>query len=94
MLLSVSNVIHMVIWSYDVIIWSKCYHVGRIFIIWDEMLLSGANIIIWSKCYHVGRNDSMWILVANAVILPILCCTVPSKNILLSTGVIMWRYDM
>jgi hypothetical protein len=44
----------------NVIIWSKCYHVGPNVIIWDEMLSSGM------KCYHLelmlssGTNVLTW----------------------------------
>jgi hypothetical protein len=60
----------------NVIIWSLCYHLGQNFIIWDEMLSSGANItniIIWNEilssgmqCYHLelmlssGANVIIW----------------------------------
>jgi hypothetical protein len=53
----------------------KCYHLGRIVIIWGEMLSSGANVIIldemlssWMKCYNLiwdamlssGANVIIW----------------------------------
>jgi hypothetical protein len=55
---------------------SLCYHVGRNFITWDQilscynmgwnvitwdqMLSSGANVIMWSKRYHVWPNFIIW----------------------------------
>ena len=33
---------------------TKFYHLGRNFIIWDEMLSSG------TKCYHLGQNVIIW----------------------------------
>jgi hypothetical protein len=54
---------------YNVIIWSKCYHLGQNVIIWDEMLSSGmpyyhlelmissgANVIIWDEMLSSGTK--------------------------------------
>jgi hypothetical protein len=38
----------------------KCYHLGRIVIIWDELLSSGANVIIWEKMLSFGANVIIW----------------------------------
>ncbi len=51
----------------NVIIWSKCYHVGRNVIIWDEMLSTGMelyhlgwNVIIWDEMLSSGANVIVW----------------------------------
>jgi hypothetical protein len=42
-----------------VIIWSKYYHKELNVIIWDEMLLSGANVIIELRLLS-GANVIIW----------------------------------
>jgi hypothetical protein len=42
---------------------TKCYRLGEMyFIIWDAMLLSGANVIIWKEMLSSGANVLIWSL--------------------------------
>ncbi len=47
------------------------------------MLSSGANVIMWDEILSSGMKCHL--VEANAIILPILCCTVPTKNLMLSS---------
>jgi hypothetical protein len=70
----------------NVIIWSKCDHVGLNVIIWDEMLSSGANVIICDSMLSSGAMLSFGTKCHLVIFCPV---KFPQK-----CNVIIWYYNV